>query len=581
MTVSVLTAQIRGQESAHVPPDRRMDWRSRLGVAWPCSFGRYARRVRSGLFASFLFFAGISSAQHSPAESKATKPPLELPDVIVYGADTALREAGEKLSFPRISPSASPSEAITPYPSARALRGEPALPSRPESPPEQTTVLSSYAGLYSSWGAQAVHDRTLKKAHLRCKATLSGTDGQFDNSRGMWGGIEGRMDAPISSSAAGGLQAKYRRSSYGLYGSTNPSNTARQEKVSLQTHIELHQSRPTLSHLQLAFQRFTLLPEDTVPDYCERSENLLQTDFVFQDRSGPLPLSVEFHWAGNHPSGGGSADHLLTLGLKGKVLLLPESSFEAGGIVQWYSSKGNIRKRIFPGGRLVLRNMTLVHIPIAFHASIGGAYHYYSLAELLEMNPYAGPHIFTPLEEVRLQAEAGVEAELTPGFLLGAAYRWAQRRDDVYWDYDWESGLFRPEQLYEVVQRQIDFSLTYDSPSDPLRVEAGLSSLRHTVTERCFFKCEPLSEVPFRPKHRVWGTVSYEALEGFIVRSDWQWVGCRSASTQGECKLDPYLVINVGAEKRIRSAITLLANIYNLTDDDYETWDRIMDKLRR
>lgn len=523
--------------------------------------------------------------QESNREQREAKHPLELPDVIVYGVDTGLRESGEKLSSPLPSPPAILSALASLYPSYLLPRGERLMPSPPSSFPDQTTVLSTDAGLYSSWGLQAVHNGTLKQANLRLFANLQGTNGQFDNSGGTWGEIGGKISGPLSNSATGGLRVGYRRRSYGLYGSTVPLGKSRQEIFSIRSHLERKHSEQTLSRFSLAFQRLKFFPTY----YLDRYENLFQGDLSVRTKFGPLYIRSNVDWTGDRSSmertfsiedahiltRGFPSSDLLSLSCVARIPLLPQFSADLGGVAQLYSREGHDdQTRLFPRARLLFRPIA----PVAVYTSVGGSFRYYSLAELLKKNPYADPCTSSTVEEIRWQVETGVEVEVRPELFLRGSHRWAQSLDDLYWRWSEFTGTYTNFRIEDLRQQQIDISASYQPYTD-IRIEAGFSFLDYVIKDRLITGMDPSPEIPFRPRNQAWGIVAYNIPGVFDVRSDWKWVGKRTSflplpfdSLKDTLELDPYFLINFTLERKVHRATTLFANIYNLTDSDYEVW---------
>lgn len=520
------------------------------------------------------------SAQETTTEQKR-KEPLELPDVIVYGLDTGMRQAGEKMSAEQSLIAAATSKVSAIYPKLARKDDELGLPCLQESVPGHTTFLSSHVGSFSSWSLRAIHARRLKKADLRLRSNLQGTNGKYDNSGGTRGRIEGRINTPLSSSIIGGLRVGYRRWSYGLYGSANPQRRSRQEVISLHTHIERDFSQSTSSRLEFGLHRFMLTPKKEVAEYPERSETVFRGGFSFQTKSEGFHFISDFQWT-HRPSEddgrvalvGDLSDNFFSLNLLQKAYFLPTASLEVGGKVQWFSRKGMKQKRVFPMVKVVLRPTCF----LSFFTSLQGGYRYYPLESLFEASPYAGSHAFPLLQEVRSQVDVGIEMELIPELFVRGSYRWAERHNDVYWNYDITSGLFISGQLHDVRQRQLDLSGGYQ-PSENVKIEIGYSSIDYEIKDRSITEYIPSAEIPFRPKNRAWGTVSYEIPKTVTIRSDWKWVGQRKAflplpydSFFDTLELDPYFLVNVTFEKEVHRAITLFASFYNLTDSDYNVW---------
>ncbi|UCE18289.1 MAG: TonB-dependent receptor [Gemmatimonadota bacterium] len=528
-----------------------------------------------------------SNAQEAPQSQQERKSPLELPDVIVYGVDTDLRKTGEKTSAAKFSILALSSDAPAPYPSLPSCRGVLTIPGSRQSSPGHATFLSSYVGSYSSWGLQAIHNRTLKRAHLRLFSDIQGTNGAFDKSVGTWGEIEGRVDGPLSNTITGGLQAGYRRWSYGLHGSPKFLGKFRQELLTIQTHMDYRHSQHTLSHFSFAY-RLLNVPQSLYDVY----ENLFRGEFTVQTELGPFGISSHLHWTGDRPSVENinepqdfnlvvpdyPSSDLLGLSIVSKVPLLPQFSADMGVDVYVFSrERQDDETRLFPKLRCLYRPLA----PVAIQAYLGGNFRHRSLVDLHEANPYAVPSIssiVSAVEEVRLKVGTEVEVEVRPDLFLKGAYRWTRILDELYWRWECVSEFYTSFRLEEVRQHRIDLSCNY-RPAENITIETGLTWLDYGIKDRYISIANPSAKIPFRPNNQAWGIVTFD-IPGIVdIRGDWRWVGGRTAflplpfdSFHDTLELDPYFLLNLTLEKNIHRAITLFTSIYNLTDSDYEVW---------
>lgn len=541
----------------------------------------------------FVMF-GVLRAQ----ESKKEEEPLELPDVIVYGAETGFRDAGQKLSLVQLMAPATPLNEVDPYPPFPSSQYEYSLPSIQQVVSGLSTSLSAYVGPYSSWGLQAAHNSTLKRARLRLFANLEGTNGEFDNSGGTWGEIEGRIIASLSNKIVGGLQAGYRRWSYGLYGTTlydplqmelydseRTIGKSRHEIMSIDSYMNYMPSENISSRLRFAFQRLTFSPDF----YFERYENFFQSDFSVVGSIGPVRIISDVEWKGSHPSieditppqdvnlvvPDYPSSGFLSLNVMARIPFIPQFSADLGGDLQVYSRDGcDDRTRFFPRVKFIYRPLS----PVAIFSSIGGSFRYHSMASLLEENPYADPMITSTAEEIRRRMEAGVEVQVIPALLLRGVYRYEKIHDELYWRWSYFIRTYTELNMDVVRQHHFDVSASYQ-PDDKAKVEAGVSFLDYDVEDYRIPISDQSPEIPFRPRSQAWGTIEYNIPGIFDVRSDWKWVGKRTSflplffdSFNGTLELDSYFLMNLTLEKQIRHHITLFTTFYNLLNSEYEVW---------
>ena len=552
-------------------------------------FNTLSSLLKYTIWVIILLSASLCShAQETGNDRKETKPALELPDVIVYGVDTGYRQAGEKAPAAPFSTTALPGNASAPYPSVLLSRGELSLPSVRQSMPDHRTFLSSYVGPYSSWGLQAIHNRTLKKAHLRLYSDIQGTNGEYDNSGGTWGEIEGRIDCPLPDSVTAELQAGYRRWSYGLYDAGDVNGKSRQETFFITSVLHRKHTERTSSRLGFGAQCLKY----TTPFHTERQEKLYQGDFSLQTRVGPVSAVSTVHWTGDRPSWESfywldnnqdvnyvspfsPASDLISACFSARIPVGHHVYATLGGDVQFFSRDyEKDRTRFFPKARCLYRPAP----PVAIHVSVEGGFQPYSLASLIEENPYSFPTVFSTAEEVRWKIETGVEVEMRPGIILRAAYHWTLVRDNLFWRWTVYTGLYSNYLLEEVRQHQLDISGTY-KPDENLTLEAGISFLDYDIRDDFITGGNPSAEIPFHPKKRARGMAIYK-LPGIIdIRGDWQWIGERTFSLSlpyesyyNPEKMEPYFLMNLILEKEINKNVTVFTGFYNLFGSEYEVW---------
>jgi len=511
-------------------------------------------------------------------ESKKDQTSLELPDVIIYGAEKDFREAGEKLSLLDARGPSVPVSGVDPYQSFPPTADSLSLPSLQKALSALSTSLAVYGGPYSSWGIRAAHNSRLKKADLRLFADLEGTEGEYTNSGGTWGEIEGRIKGPLSNTDTAELQAGYRRWSYGIYDWYNLKGKARQETFSVMSSLQRKHSDRMSSRVSFRFQRLRYSNPSNSRD---RLEDQYQGEISGWNDLGSINLASSVHWTGIKPSWeNGSAapkNDLFGLRIAARIPFVSRMSATIGGDLQlfsWGDRKDQVR--FFPRLNCIYRHST----QLAIHASVEGGFQPYSLMELTKENPHSSLSIMSSAEEVRWKLETGVEVEVRPDILLRGSYHWTQVRDDMFWRWtiNADSDRYFNYTLDEVRCHQVDISGEY-APVPEVTVEAGFSHMEYDIEDDLFMVGDPSTEIPFHPNNRAWGVVNCRIPNIIVIRGDWQWIGKRAynlplayESYYDPEKLDDYLLMNLMLEKEMTRNVTVFTGFYNIFDSDYEVW---------
>jgi hypothetical protein len=192
-----------------------------ISIAWLCAipFAMGQEKVSPPPSKIDLPSDTLRTVPKNPKKLDTAKPDLELPDVMVYGADRSMRTAGQKqVAQPEPITLMQPESLHEPISTwFRRETEKPFLRDISGSIDRRTTLTFSGGG-YTTFLIDGVHFQKFHEGNYRLRGYLERSDGEFKNSRYSRGALSGKVSYILSPKATGLAYINFGLDGYGLHG---------------------------------------------------------------------------------------------------------------------------------------------------------------------------------------------------------------------------------------------------------------------------------------------------------------------------------------------------------------------------
>ena len=494
---------------------------------------------------------------------------LELPDVVVFGQDRIIRQAGDKATTRPQKPSLlTPTAAYDPVIIWFEEQTE-----KPTVDHDLNNLLRSgwvqaLGGSFATILTDAGYWQRLQKGNFRLHGWLDRSKGEFNNSQHNLGGASARISYELAPKVTGTMGGNFTSISRGLHGAIPEGFERSGTKGSFQTELIYDVNR--LSDGQLGFEIGGMsLQSDTSGARFDKT-----SDFWYQ-----LHGSYTLYWQRSQWTLGGSflsesietdidsASIKNTLGevqLEGLFPLSNKLTVAAG--VKYQTNKPDTASkidRIAPFARMNIMPSNNIGITLSAQSGLD----YTSFPEWWQENPYVTHQI--PLRPMDVDVGAKIKSDLrvTPALELsfGLERKWISRM--YYWQRNTQNGLFDLRPLDDVELTEIMAGFNIDiNPSTQL--EASIIG----YSDKVDLSGPAISDrIPYRPTFRIPIRITLQLIEGLVLRVNGDVYGKRPSSLSSETRLPSFGLINASLSKDF-SRISAIISVYNIFDSDYVMW---------
>ncbi|MBD3373826.1 hypothetical protein GF406_02225 [candidate division KSB1 bacterium] len=541
-----------------------------------------------------LLFANTNAQKVTPPPTRMELPPdsvvieteegqtietkdeqLELPDVVVFGQDRIIRQAGDKAMTQPQKPSLlTPTAAYDPVIIWFDEQTE-----KPTFDHDLNNLLRSgwvqtQGGSFSTLLIDAGYWQRLQKGNFRLHGWLDRSKGEFNNSQHNLGGASARISYELAPKVTGTMGGHFTSISRGLHGAIPDDFERSGTKGSF--HTELIYDVNRLSDGQLGFEIGGMsLQSDTSKVRFDKT-----SDFWYH-----LHGSYTLYWQRSQWTLGGSflsesietdidsASIKNTLGeiqLEGLFPLSNKLTVAAG--VKYQTNKPDTTSkidRIAPFARMNIMPSNNIGITLSAQSGLD----YTSFPGWWQENPYVTHQIPLRPMDVDVAAKIKSDLRLTTALELsfGLERKWISRM--YYWQRIAQNGLFdlRPLDKVQLTEIMAGFNIDINPRT---QLEASIIG----YSDRVELDGPALSDrLPYRPTFRIPIRVTLQLIEGLVLRVNGDVYGKRPSSLASESRLPSFGLINASLSKDF-SRISAIVSVYNIFDSDYVMWENYQEE---
>ena len=514
-----------------------------------------------------------SKVRHKqPEKLEAAKPDLELPDVMVYGTDRAMRTAGQKrVAQPEpviLLQPGSPYEPISTWFSRETEK--PQLEGESRSIDRKTSVALSGGG-YTTLLLDGVHFQKIQQGNYRLRAWMERSDGEFANSRYARGALSGKVGYVLSPKAMVLAHANLGLDSYGLHGAVHEDFGRRVLSGSLGGEVQYDIDR--LADGKLGFELGGLsLDSDTTSESLSGTNDFwYKLDFGYVADLSGVRIGVYGDFLRETFSvkedSVDTENSIAQIGIEGEKQFSRQFTASLG--LKYQKAAFNLQEDkavVAPYAKFNL--MPGAHWGLSLKLYTGLEYQTYS--NRWSMNRYLEHRVpFTP-QNTKIGIESDIEFELFDGLRLRGTFsrRWLENA--WYWQRNENTGLFELDCLDDIRFTKFELGVIAEI-SSKTRVQFALASYSDRLEDD-----DPLGtfgRFPYRPEMRIPARVSIQLLEDAYIELEADIVGKRPSRLDSLETLPSFGRMQAKLSKDFGKRFTALVIARNLLDADYAIWE--------
>ena len=511
-----------------------------------------------------------TAKQDTTKKTSKDKSGLELPDVIIYGKDKVVRKTGEKLDI-----SGDDSKIVAP-----AMNYQPDIKSNISG--EKFYYQPSHAGTNSkkmillNYGrfqqirTEAGWWQEMDKLNFGVSGSYSRSDGQFENSQFVNGGIDAQFGGYLSPEFVIKTKGKYQFADFGLYGAEINNLTRKRRKSEISIDGQWLGSKNFSTNVELFYRNNNFEDNDSAStlDKFSDSEFGLTTNYKTKFRGMRLSIAG-FYYHNNFNNNTSNFDATqnyfqlnpgVTFAIKQLVV------FKAGLIFQDLEITNSISETLFSP------EIEIIFTPsqkVGFDFKASRGYTPMNYNNWWGKNPFLTNQFnLLPLKK---KSDLKFGFEYSP--LSTITFKNNLSRQDwenyAYWFRNSETGLFQLNRLDNVVlftwnlQTEVNFS-------PKLKFAGGMQIIFDSI------KNDTLSVknscLPYQQQFYIPVNLSYKISQSSMALINFSWMGARKISFQNEDELAGFGLLSFELQKQLFNHYSIYLAGKNLLDQKNYLW---------
>ncbi|MDZ7340432.1 MAG: hypothetical protein ONB27_03675 [candidate division KSB1 bacterium] len=498
------------------------------------------------------------------------RPKLELPDVLIYGPDRAIRTDGEKLNSTHDD-----LKLIAPSTDYRSRLGDDLLDRQKDlysaqvKGPGRRLLLQSAVGRFQQFDVLAGFQQETKLYNFSLQGSYDRNEGQFENSQYFQAEAKGHVAGRISPQILLSGQMNFMVSQYGMYAA---GDSQLQRKINQGNFRLAAKWAPDANQIYdgaIYFHQTTFRDRDTSDYRSEVNEKMLGIMAGFQTKSSLVPLFVTAKYEFNQLAD--ERDSSQTQGflqLKSwlfyayRQLLVVKPAL----VLEYFAAGDSFAKNLLVP-ELELTATPTPALGLFFKAGVG--YHPANHSDRWSQNAFVSRQIdFIPAER-QLELKFGIEYALLSRVSIRGEWlhqRWARYG---YFRRELDSGLYRMSALDRVTMNQAVLRATANL-SPQLTMDGGLqlafAAVKHDTLSGAKVHLPYLQ--PWRIPIHVYYTInSLTQLQATLIG-----IGARYTSLTGNRTLSPVALLSFRLERQLHRKILGYVEGRNLLNQHHALW---------
>ncbi|MFQ5630580.1 MAG: hypothetical protein ACE5I1_17545 [bacterium] len=507
---------------------------------------------------------------------------LQLPDVLIYGSDTAKRVAGKKITISPDQPElVNPPSLYDPLQGEDIEKGARVVMLQPDAQNKfRQAELTAYGGVYEQYGGSGKWWQALSEFDYGIEASVVHLGGQFENSQKDDIALGFRLGLSPATSNQWRLHAQYASSDFGLHGSAVPEHTRELVSTTGQLTGQFDFGAGVKSTVEADFEKGDLrdAADSTVAD-------LFDVDNTYFAVSGEIAklfanselklkaktLSDRVKTAQNDSAKivWYAANLSYNFAISSKISTELSADLTAIKI-----DKGQTETKLRPGVRLFFAPSR----KLIATASYSSGFEYLPWKNALSTNIYFANQARPLPEEIRWKIGVNVDWQVTKGFVFKAKYE--SKHIDGF-------NYFTRNPLGTFDLNRGDFKLGLASVggrlnlSDYVKMEFSLN-----VFEDAFLfgdgNFNSIFDIPYRGEFRAPLKIEWTPVEKLLFEVNTAWIGARrttllpvelpNSQASGFQELPSYIYASFHSNYQLNAHFEAYAKINNIFDDTFDTW---------
>jgi len=504
---------------------------------------------------------------------KEDQPKLELPDVLIYGIDRAVRVTGEKKeSFQKDIKLIAPTVTYQPLTSELNLKSQKSYFQARRQAKESRTKIQLDGGRYQQFDAIFGHWKEAEGYNYILEANYGRSNGQYQNSQYTQGLVKGQIGVNLTQQFVLTSQGNYQLLDYGLYGAQLENLKRKIDGGSAKVDALLSSSVDQSTELSLDLQQKKYkddVADSTKAELKERNIGLLGT---FKTELGSTPLflraSYDYHKLNYQDSTATNSQKYLlakmwlAFVLKQRVIIKPGFQIENLKISDAFS-----KNKISPYLEIIA--MPSTSLGLLLRGSRG--YAPVSYTERWEENPYLSHQVnFIPTEkeiDLKFEIDFHPSSKVT---LIGDVKR-EDWKNYPYWYYEPAIGNFQlaPLEKLTLIIGSFEGKLHF---SEKISFNAGVQIAFDSIKDDSL--TSQTANLPYLEKLKFPLKFEYQISKNTKSELNFVWIGPRYFKLTSDEKLSKHGLLSLQVENQFQDHIGFYVKGNNLLDQNYELWEK-------
>ncbi len=504
-------------------------------------------------------------------EEEKTK--LELPDVLIYGADRSVRQSGDKLENPYED-----AKLIAPVINYQSLTQDLKLENQKryfESQKEDISLKTMFqldVGTFQQLNFEAGHWRQAENHNYSFHAKYDRSDGQYDNSQYYQGSIQAQFGMRMSPSFVLSSQGNFQLSDYGLYGAQLEDLQRKKSggKVKMDAQWSLIEDRST--DLSAYFQQSNCKDDDGKHYGSKSEQRVFGLVSSYQAKYRSIPIFVrglyEYQSLKNVIIDSANTQNFLQLKTWASIKFKKYFIIKPGIFFENLDVNDSLSKyQIWPDLEIIA--MPIPRVGLLFKVS--KEFSPLNYAGLFEKNPFfSHKSNFIPMRR-ELELRAAIEYNHSSRLSISTEIIRQIWKDYAYWFRESGIGLFQLASINQVTLTILNFQSRFKL-SAKANFDAGIQIHFDEIKNDSFSKYG--DNLPFLERFRIPFNFEYKINQSTQSRLSFVLIGPRYTDLNNSEKLSSFGLLSVHIEKQLIKNISAFIEGNNLLNQKYELWQK-------
>lgn len=520
---------------------------------------------------AFLVYAqNKQTAETDTTKSPAESSQLKLPDVIIYGKDKFVREAGKKIIFDRDTPKIiAPSSLFQPLqkPDFSAKKGY--FQPGEESISSQTKIQLNY-GRFQQFGISAAWWKEVSRLDAGLHGFYRRSKGQYENSQFYAGQMRAQLGGELSEKFSVFTTVSFDVKNYGLYGAKIADLSRNVQSLELNLESKWNISQNQFLDWALVFDnrgfedKHAASNEEKLGEFIFGIRAAHSVRFkTIQFLTNILYQNYEFNIKTTDSSL--TQNYLLINSTIGKTFGKIVTA-RAGVIFELLNYSDSFSETQFSP------NVEIILAPsqqLGFKFSLQQNYLPTYFNDWWKINPFIAPEININPAKNLYKIDAAGEFLPINSLSFKSNLKLQRLKNYLYWQKDSTSGLFDLSRLSYLTLISWHSSAEI-SLSSQLKFSSGLNFNFYKIDDKKLTAAN--SNLPYAEKYRIPCKLRFEIANSFLAEVGFEWMGPRWVSLEGKEKLAGYSVLTFFVQKQFQRHFALFFSGNNLSDEKYDHW---------